>query len=187
MKLKHGIGTGMILATLAMSACGGTRVDDDGNKVPQLMNLRSQTRSPDEFGILPTKPLTMPADLKTLPQPTPGGTNLTDPTPMADAVAALGGNPAAVTPAVTPGAISAGNGGLVTYAGRFGTQAGIRETLAAEDLDYRRKNDGRLLERLFNVNVYFKAYRPMAINPNEELAYWRKRGVGNPSAPPAKP
>ena len=41
---------------------------------------------------------------------------------------------------------------------RFGVDGGIRSTLASEDLEWRRDNNGRILERLFNVNVYFKAY-----------------------------
>lgn len=175
MKVRQGIVGGALLAALALSACGG------GDKAPpKLMHLRSQTRSPDEFAILPTKPLTMPADLKALPDPTPGGTNITDPTPEADAVAALGGNPAAVT----PGKIAAANATLVGYAGRFGTAADIRSVLAAEDLDFRRRHNGRLLQRLFSATTYFSAYRPMELDPYEELAYWRRLGVRNVSAPP---
>lgn len=174
MKVRQGIVGGALLAALALSGCGGR------DKAPRLMNIHSQTRSPDEFAILPTKPLTMPEDLAKLPEPTPGGTNITDPTPEADAVAALGGNPAAVT----PGKIAASNAGLVNYAGRFGMAADIRTVLAAEDLDFRRRHNGRLLERMFNTNVYFKAYRPMSLDPYEELAYWRRLGVRNVSAPP---
>ena len=62
--------------------------------------------------------------------------------------------------------------------------AGIRQTLATEDLEFRRKNDGRLLERIFNVNVYFKAYRDYALDQYAELARWRKAGARTPSAPP---
>ena len=36
---------------------------------------------------------------------------------------------------------------------------GIRQELAAADLEFRRNNQGRLLERLFDVNVYFRTYR----------------------------
>ncbi|NCO17608.1 MAG: DUF3035 domain-containing protein, partial [Alphaproteobacteria bacterium] len=42
----------------------------------------------------------------------------------------------------------------------------------------------RLLERLFSVNVYFKAYLPMSLDQYAELARWRAAGAGNPSAPP---
>ena len=176
MKVRHGIVGGALVAALALSACS------KGDKVPKLMHLTSQTRSPDEFAILPTKPLSLPEDLASLPAPTPGGTNITDPTPFADAVAVLGGNP----DAVTPGKMAAGNVGLIGYAGRFGTTADIRTQLASEDLAYRRHHDGRLLERLFSKNVYYRAYAPMSLDAYDELAYWRNLGVGNVSAPPPK-
>ena len=152
---------------LGLSACGGS-------DAPQLMNVRSSGSGPDEFGILPPKALEMPPNLAALPPPTPGGSNITDPTPEADAIIALGGKPGAgVTDA-----------GLVSYAARNGLSGDIRQVLAAEDLEYRRKNDGRLLERLFDVNVYYKAYAPMALDQHAELARWRRVGAPTPSAPP---
>lgn len=161
-------------AMLALTACSG-------DKVPNLMNLRSSTNGPDEFGILPPKALELPEDLTALPEPTLGGANRTDPTPNADAIIALGGNPKAA------GGIPAGDSALVRYASRAGTAAGIRDTLAAEDLEWRRKHDGRLLERIFNVNVYFKAYRKQSLDQQADLQKWRKRGLRTPSAPPANP
>ncbi len=160
-------------ALALLSACGG-------DKTPELMNIRSQSRAPDEFAILPGKPLQLPEDTKALPDPTPGGANLADPTPEADAVAAMGGNPARMS----AGGVPAGDGGLVAYAGRFGSDGAIRSTLAAEDLDYRRKHDGRLLERVFNVSVYFRAYEPMSLDQYAELERWRQAGVRNVGAPP---
>ncbi len=121
-----------------------------------------------------------PTSASSLPEPTPGGKNITDPTPEADAVAALGGNPALLERQAVP----AGNGGLVNYAARFGTASDIRDVLAAEDLEYRRKNDGRLLERLFHVSVYFKAYAPMSLDQYAELERWRAVGARNVGAPP---
>ena len=160
-------------AVLALSACSN-------DKTPNLMNLRSTSNGPDEFGILPPKALELPEDLTALPEPTLGGANRTDPTPTADAIVALGGTPRAA------GGVPAGDAALVQYGSRFGTAAGIRETLAAEDLEYRRKNDGRLLERLFNVNVYFKAYRKQTLDQQADLQRWRRAGLRTPSAPPAK-
>ncbi len=163
----------LIAAAAMLSACGSR------NKEPQLLNIRSAT--PDEFGILPTKPLQEPENYNDLPAPTPGGRNLVDPTPHEDAVAALGGNPNAIVPSND---VPAADGALVNYAARYGRSAAIRQTLAAEDLEYRRENDGRLLERLFNVNVYFKAYEPMSLNQHAELLRWRRAGARTPSAPP---
>jgi hypothetical protein len=76
----------MLALVLALAGCS-----KDGT--PELMNLRSSTSGPDEFGILPPKPLAMPEDVAVLPEPTPGGTNLTDQNPRADAIVALGGTP----------------------------------------------------------------------------------------------
>ncbi|MBZ4020973.1 pyruvate/2-oxoglutarate dehydrogenase complex, dihydrolipoamide acyltransferase (E2) component [Rhodobacter sp. TJ_12] len=166
-----------IALVMALALAGCSRSD----KTPELMHLRSSTAGPDEFGILPTKPLEMPEDLAQLPDPTPGGTNITDPTPEADAVAALGGNPERLKPNGVP----RGDGALLARAGRFGTGADIRDRLAEEDLQYRRDHDGRLLERLFNVTVYYKAYRPMSLDKAAELERWRKAGARTPAAPPS--
>ena len=163
----------LIAAVAMLSACGNR------NKQPELLNIRSAT--PDEFGILPVKPLEQPENYAALPTPTPGGRNRVDPTPHADAVAALGGNPAALA---TGNGVPAGDGALYSYTTRYGMTPGIRETLASEDLEYRRRNDGRLLERWFNVNVYFKAYRPLSLDQHAELARWRAAGARTPSAPP---
>lgn len=169
MQVAKGIKAIAIGAILLLAACG--------DKDPKLLNVRSQSRGPDEFSVLPVKPLQLPEDIAALPEPTPGGQNLTDPTPEADAVVALGGRP-------DRGA--GGDGGLIAHVGRFGTSASIRGQLAAEDLEWRRDHDGRLLERLFNVNVYYKAYAEMSLDQYAELEFWRKRGVRNVGAPPAE-
>lgn len=161
-----------IATTLVLAGCGG-----DG--APQLMNLRSG-QGPDEFGILPPKPLEMPESLTELPEPTVGGANRTDPQPFDAAIVALGGNPAKA------GGIPAGDSALYSHAARYGVEAGIRDTLASEDLAWRRDNNGRILERLFNVNVYYKAYRKQRLDQQAELARWRKAGLKTPSAPPRK-
>lgn len=160
---------GVVAAMLA--GCGG------GDRSPQLMNIRSSSAGPDEFGILPPKPLELPEDLAELPEPTPGGINRTDPTPEEDAIAALGGR---------PGAGAGADAGLVNHISRYGVAAGIRQTLAAEDLEWRRDNNGRVLERLFNVNVYYRAYEDQSLDQHAELWRWRQRGARTPSAPPPK-
>ncbi|SIS66656.1 DUF3035 domain-containing protein [Phaeovulum vinaykumarii] len=164
-----------VVAVLAAALAGCSKAE------PKLMHARASGTGPDEFGILPTKPLQMPEDLTALPEPTPGGTSLADPTPEADAVAALGGNPAALTRTGMSGADAA----LVARTGRFGRDAGIRDRLAAEDLEFRRDNDGRLLERLMSVNVYFRAYEPMSLDQEAELERWRRLGVRTVAAPPS--
>ena len=160
-------------AMLALVACT--------DKTPTLMHLRSSTQGPDEFGILPPKGLELPEDLVTLPEPTLGGANRTDPTPIDDAIVAMGGTPRKA------GGVPAADSALVNQAARKGIASGIRETLAAEDLKYRQRNNGRLLERLFNINSYFRAYKPLSLDQQADLARWRKLGVRTPSAPPRKP
>lgn len=177
MGARPGMRVAAMVAVLSLTACGGLFNRD---KEPKLLNVRSDSRSPDEFAVLPSKPLQMPPDVKTLPEPTPGGANITDPTPEADAIAALGGRPALLE----RGGVPAGNGALVSYAGRFGTAPSIRDVLAEEDLQYRRDHDGRLLERWFSVNVYFRAYEPMSLDQYAELERWRARGVKTVGAPP---
>jgi hypothetical protein len=164
-----------MVAVLTLAACGSDRT-------PTLMNLRSTGQGPDEFGVLPNKPLQMPENLSQLPTPTPGGKNLTDPTPEADAVAALGGNRSRLD---LTGTVPTSDRALVSAASRYGAQAGIRKTLASEDLEYRKKHDGRLLERLFSISVYYKAYKPMELNQTAELERWRRAGAQTPAAPPS--
>jgi hypothetical protein len=160
-------------AMLVLGGCGRK------SETPELMNIRSSTNGPDEFGILPAKALELPEDLTALPEPTPGGGNLSDRDPMAEAIVALGG-----TPRAKGAGVPSGDGALYAHAARFGGRADIRQVLAAEDLAFRSKNRGRPLERLFNVNVYFKAYKNMLLDQDADLARWRKLGVRTPSAPP---
>ncbi|TXH95723.1 MAG: DUF3035 domain-containing protein [Pseudorhodobacter sp.] len=160
---------------LLVAGCG------DRDKAPRLMNLRSSTNGPDEFSIVPPKPLEMPEDLAALPEPTPGGENRTDQRPKDDAVAVLGG-----TPRVASANVPASDGALLAYAGRTGIAGDIRPTLAEEDIKHRRKNNGRLLERLFGTNVYYRAYRKQSLDQQMELERWRAAGAGTPSAPPRK-
>lgn len=162
---------GLALAGLiVVTACG--RGD------PELMNLRQlRGEGPDEFSVLPSKPLEFPEDLAALPEPTIGGANRTDPTPEADVALALGGNPEVLTRASTDGA-------LLAHTTRYGVSPGIRSALAAEDIEYRRQNDGRLLERIFNVNVYFKAYEPVSLNQYAELERLRRAGIRTSAVPP---
>lgn len=155
------------LAMLTLAACE--------RENPQLFNLRKADRTPDEFSILPTLPLEQPENYAALPPPTPGGRNRTDPQPNAQAVAALGGDASRGT-----GVDSA----LANTVGRFGVASNIRQTLAAEDLAYRRANDGRLLERVFNVNIYFKAYQRQSLDQYGELLRLRRLGVRTVAAPP---
>ncbi len=172
MQARRG-GIAIALATaLALAGCAGSGT-------PRLMNIQAKAGHPDEFAILPTKPLAMPKTAA-LPAPTPGGTNRADPTPVADAVAALGGRASTLKAQGIPRSDAA----LVAAASRYGVQSGIRQSLARADLTFRREHPGKPLDRLFGQNLYFGAYAPMTLDAYAELARWRRAGVRTPSAPP---
>ena len=161
----------LTMTMLLLSACSTD---------PHLMNTSAGKDGPDEFGIVPTKPLQMPEDLNVLPAPTPGGSNITDATPMGDAVAALGGNPGQLTAQ----GIGAADGALISYASRLGRDGAIRQTTAQEDVEWRARHSRRLLEVLARTNVYYRAYEPMTLDSWAEAERWRPTGVLLPSAPP---
>ncbi|WP_347137865.1 DUF3035 domain-containing protein [Paracoccus sp. SSK6] len=156
-------------AVMGLSACGSN----------QLMNIETGQNSPDEFAILPTRPLSMPPDLALLPAPTPGGANITDPNPNADAVAALGGNPARLADQ----GIAASDGALVAHAARRGSDPAIREKLAQSDADWRSRNKRRPLEALFGTSVYQRAYRPLALDSQTEQQRWQRAGAITQTSP----
>lgn len=145
------------------------------------MNIGSSPDgTPDEFAVLPNKPIEMPKDLAKLPEPTPGGSNLVDPSPEADAIAALGGNPRYLGRETIPAA----DGGIVTYASRFGVNQDIRTALDAEDREWRRTHRGRVLERAFGVTSYFRVYGPLSLDQYAELERLRRLGIRTVAAPP---
>ncbi len=153
------------LMVLMIASCGG------GGLRPNI----AKTGGPDEFSVLPSRPLDIPQNLSVLPAPTPGGVNLTDPNPVGDAVVALGGRQTAA------GGIPASEAALVTVASRYGVAPGIRGTVAAEDAQFRR-NRGRF--SLFGGGNYYRAYASQALNAYAELIRFRNLGVQVPSAPP---
>ncbi|UFS65993.1 MULTISPECIES: DUF3035 domain-containing protein [Paracoccus] len=161
----------LTMTTLLLAACSSD---------PHLMNTSAGRSSPDEFSILPTKPLQMPADLNVLPTPTPGGANITDPTPHADAVAALGGNPGQLSAQ----GVGVADAALIAHASRLGRDPAIRQTTAQEDLAWRSRHSRRALEVLARTNVYYRAYDPMTLDSWSELERWRPTGVQLPAAPP---
>ncbi len=154
-----------------LGACAGTE--------PRLVNPGGSAGGPDEFSILPGKPLQAPEDYTALPEPTPGGTNLADRNPDAEAVAALGGRPSLLARSGIPAADRA----LLAHVSRYGVPADLRETLAREDAALRRGLGLGLFARWFGGNRYFAIYRRWALDPFAELARLRAAGVKTPSAP----
>jgi len=161
-----------LLATGMLAACGG----NDG-----LRDLRSSSGGPDEFSVLPVKPLEVP-ETTNLPAPTPGGTNRTDPTPKADAVAALGGRASAAN----AGGIPAADTALVSHARRGGVTPGIREQLAQEDAQFRQRRSAGGIFNILGRDRYFRAYSGQALDAYAELQRFRNLGVQTPTAPPVE-
>ncbi|WP_425071794.1 DUF3035 domain-containing protein [Sagittula sp. S175] len=169
----------LTLGAVALAGCSRT----SGGEVKPLHDLRANSGEPEEFAIVPNKPLTMPQSFAELPQPTPGGANRTDQTPKADAVAALGGNPAAVN--ATTGTIGAGDGAIVQQASRFGRDDNIRGTLASEDAQFR-KGKGRFTWSIVPKDNYSAAYKRQKLDPYAWLQRYRSAGARTPSAPPVE-
>lgn len=137
-------------------------------------------KGPDEFAVVPTKPLTMPDDFTTLPTPNVGAANRVDQNPNKDAVAALGGDSAALDRTTVRGSETA----LLNSATRYGVAADIRQTLAAEDAQLRGRNGARLLERAVGQKIAPNAYKDQTLDNQRELLRLRQRGVRTPTAPP---
>ncbi len=159
---------------LALSACGSR------DKDVRLTRIKNTSPGPDEFTVLPTKPLEAPESFSALPAPTPGGVNRVDTNPEAEGIAALGGNPNAMR--ITP--VPAADGALVNRTRRYGVDEGIRQTLAAEDQDVRRRH-GRV--NILNIGPnddYTTAYKKQWLDSEYELDRLKRMGVDVPSAPP---
>ncbi len=168
MRAGRGVGAAaLFMAAGLLAGCGG-------GGLAGALRSAGVGGAPDEFLVLPTKPLEIPENLAALPPPTPGAANRVDPRPEADAVAALTGRPAA--------AGSAPAGALVAQAGPIDPQ--IRSRLAAEDAVYRSENRGLLLERVANNNSDWTIYENMRLDAGAEFLRLRARGVRVPAAPP---
>lgn len=160
----------LLIAAIALSACSG-----DG----KLTNFTDDKPGPDEFAVVPNRPLERPsAEMTVLPPPTPGAQNRADLTPLADAVVALGGRPAGGN--VVPGSDAA----MVSYAARRGVEPGVRQTLANEDAATRRRQGRRDLFRIGVNDDYTMAYKKQWLDADAERIRLEQAGVRTPSAPP---
>ena len=79
---------------------------------------------------------------------------------------------------------SATDAGLVHYVSRFGVPAGIRQTVAEEDADFRKRRGRFLNIRLAKKDRYSDVYKRQRLNQHNELLRWRRAGAQTPSAPP---
>lgn len=162
----------ILILALSLAACGGNS---------GLRDLRDPAAGPEEFGIVPNKPLETPNNYKALPAPTPGQANLVDATPKQDAIAALGGNPARLNDTGVP----RGDSALVASASRYGVPANIRATTSAEDADFRRRRGRFTNIRLFKTDRYVQVYKNQILDSQGMLDASRRAGRKTPTAPPA--
>lgn len=159
----------LALLALTLTACAG------GDR--PLHNFDEGNEGPDEFSVTPSLPLELPEEL-TLPEPTPGGANLTDTNPNAAALAALGGRE------ISAGGVPSADAGLVAFASRNGVAPDIRVTLAAEDQAKRNRAGRFSLNPFRRGDRYFSAYARQALDAYAELERFRSAGVNTPTAPP---
>ena len=164
---RRAASAGLLLAALALGGCA------EGGLAGGLRRA-GIAGTPDEFMVLPTRPLEMPSNLAALPPPTPGTANRVDLQPHAEAIAGLTGRPGA--PGNADGAV------LVAKAGP--RDPNVRGELAAEDAEWRATHHGRLLERWFSKDRETLVYRPMVLNAPETFEQVRAAGVGVPAATP---
>ncbi|WP_299371400.1 DUF3035 domain-containing protein [uncultured Tateyamaria sp.] len=144
-----------------------------------LRQVTSRGNGPDEFIVVPSKPLQQPESFTALPTPTPGGSNLTDQRPLEDSIAALGGR------ATSPNApVPGSDGALVNHASRFGREANIRATLAEADAAFRKRQARFTRIRLVRQDFYNEAYRRESLNPGRTAEQFRRAGIPTPNAPP---
>ncbi|MGH1412893.1 MAG: DUF3035 domain-containing protein [Pelagimonas sp.] len=164
-----------LVALVGLTACSSGRERDI-----TLHNLKSYNGQPEEFSVLPAKPLVQPENYSDLPPPTPGGANRTDQTPKVDAVVALGGDPSRLA---SGGGVPSSDTAIISRASRYGRDGEIRQTLATEDHAYRKRKS------LFSWSIvpedeYYRAYKRQSLDPYSWLARYRKAGARTPSAPP---
>lgn len=160
----------LTLASFVLSACANQG----------LRTLRSTSSGPDEFIVQPSAELQTPPDLSVLPPPTPGGTNRTDNDPAGEAVIALGGRPGDVN-----APIPSSDRALVAASGRYGVSPDIRQTLAAEDAEFRRKQARFTQYRIVQTDLYSQVYRSQSLDARATAQSWQRAGVPTPSFPPA--
>lgn len=144
-----------------------------------LVQVRSTTAGPDEFMVEPKAELETPENFSSLPPPTPGQGNRADIDPMAGMMVELGGRQSDPN-----GPIPASDGALVTAASRYGVSPDIRNSLAAEDAQFRSRQSRFTQFQLFPENLYYDVYRDQALDARATADAWRRSGARTPSYPP---
>ncbi len=157
------------LALLAVTALAGC----EGGLAGSLRSA-GVGGSPDEFLVLPTRPLVIPSELESLPPPTPGSDNLVDYKPNEEAITGLTGR----------STVPQGANGQALVAAAGPVDPHVRARLNGEDAVYREANRGLLLERWFAQNQEALIYETMILDAGDEYERFQSMGVRQPSAPP---
>lgn len=131
---------------------------------------------PVEFAVIPHRPLEVPESLAELPAPRPGTRNRTDLTPVEDALVALGGSP-------NGGVSTQSDAAILAATGAGQSPDAIRLVLAQEDADYRHRNRGKLMERLFNKATESSVYDDVLLQQYNEALRMRLSGQRTPEIP----
>lgn len=161
------VAAALILTAMAVAGC-------QGRGAAGALRSAGVGSTPDEFMVLPTKPLEMPQNFAALPPPTPGTANRVDYRPHQEAVAGLTGRPA----------LSTANGtALVARAGP--ADPNVRSELAVDDVEWRATHHGLFFERIFTRDNATLVYKPMVLDAPAELERLRRMGVEVPPPPPA--
>ena len=164
----------MAMVLVAVTACSG--------KDKPLTRIKQTGNGPDEFAILPSKPLQAPESYTNLPAPEPGTANRTDVNALAEGIVALGGNPAALASTT----IAPSEAALVNQTRRYGVEADIRTVVAIEDAKVRRKRGRVNILGIGPDDDYTLAYKKEWLNSQAAREQLRAQGVGTPSAPPGE-
>lgn len=157
----------------SLSACNR----NSGNGRP-LLNLRQSAIAPDEFLVVPQKPLETPADLTSLPAPDPGAEARVTIDFEDNLLRALGGRP------LSGGAVPSSDSEFVSAArSNGGATPNIRAVMRAEDQAFREARSGRI-NRLAKKRKAVTIYDPMLLDPILEAARLQAQGVKIPAVPP---
>ncbi len=163
-----------IILTLAggLSAC-----NRDGNNGRPLLNLRQSAIAPDEFLVVPQKPLETAVDASVLPKPVPGAESRVTIDFEDNLMAALGGRMR------SSGRVPASEAALVSAArSNGGTTANIRDIMRDEDQAFREARSGKI-DRLAKKRMAVTVYDQMLLDPEAEVLRLQAMGVKTPAIP----
>ena len=154
---------------LVLAGCGNTN----------LRKMESDDKGPEEFTVVPLKPLEQPSDYATLPKPKNAAPSITDPTPIADAITALGGTVDSRNTTRIPSSDRA----LIQRTDRFGTTPNIRAMLALEDAQFRKSKTKMRYSLFKSRDPYSQLYEAETLDAFAELQKFRAAGVTTPAVP----